>query len=275
VAPLAPGGSVVGDTEDVQMTFLVAAMVFGGVFLVVVGGTRTPLAERLGRYLMPETVEAPEGVRRRVEAPWLVPVVCGGLVGALLAQGDLFLAGSGRSVPALTCLGAGAAYFIWSFRRTNAKERLSRRLRFELPVVADAIALHVVAGASVSSALRTVHDQMTGVAVDEIADVVRREDEGEGLAESLLTASRATLHPDGRRLYDLLAHAHESGGRLATMLSELALDLRAGIERDLSSEGGKRAVASYGPILGLMVPVALLFLLYPTLLGLRALSGTP
>jgi hypothetical protein len=76
-------------------------------------------------------------------------------------------------------------------------------------------------------------------------------------------------------MYDLLAHAHESGGRLATMLTELALDLRAGIERDLSSEGGKRAVASYGPILALMVPVALLFLLYPTLIGLRSLSGTP
>lgn len=258
------------------MTYFVATMVAGGVFLIVVGGTRSVLADRLGQYLMPEQADNNEvDVRQSRGAPWLVSVVCGGLVGALLAQGDLFLAGAGRSVPALTCIGAGAGYFIWSFRRTNAKERRARRLRFELPVVADAIALHVVAGASVSSAIRTVKDEMVGVAVDELGGIVGREDAGDGLAASLLVASRTTLHPDGRRMYDLLAHAHESGGRLATMLSELAIDLRAGIERDMSSEGGKRAVASYGPILALMVPVALLFLLYPTLLGLRALSGAP
>ena len=48
----------------------------------------------------------------------------------------------------------------------------------------------------------------------------------------------------------------------------------AGIEMDLTAEGGKRAIATYGPILALMVPTVLLFLSYPTLLGLRALSGT-
>ena len=32
-------------------------------------------------------------------------------------------------------------------------------------------------------------------------------------------------------------------------------------------------LAAYGPILGLMVPVTLLFLMYPTLTGLAALSS--
>jgi hypothetical protein len=115
---------------------------------------------------------------------------------------------------------------------------------------------------------------MTGVAVEELRTVAEAAGAGTGLAEALLAASRTTAHKDGRRLYDLLGHAHESGGRLATMLAELAVDLRAGIERDLSAEGGKRAVATYGPVLALMVPTALLFLLYPTLIGLRELSGT-
>ena len=257
------------------MTFLIAGLTGCAVFLIIAGTAPEALADRLGQYLLPQEPEVSEAPRRGLGAPWLVSVVSGGLIGALFAQGDLFVAGPGRSVPALTCLGAVAGYFVWSFRRTNAKERVARRLRFELPVVADAIALHVVAGASVSSAIRTVTREMVGVAVDELESVVEREDAGDGLAPSLLIAARTTAHPDGRRMYDLLAHAHESGGRLATMLTELALDLRAGIERDLSSEGGKRAVASYGPILALMVPVALLFLLYPTLIGLRSLSGTP
>jgi hypothetical protein len=34
-------------------------------------------------------------------------------------------------------------------------------------------------------------------------------------------------------------------------------------------------MAAYGPILALMVPVSLLFLMYPTLTGLNALSQSP
>lgn len=256
------------------MTVVVALVAALAVYLLVAGGKREVLADRLGAYLMPEKIRQETGKGRRVSTPWLASVVTGGLVGSLLAQGDLFLSGAGRSVPALTTLGGVAGYFVWSARRTNAMQRRARRLRFELPIIADAIGLHIVAGDSVSSAIQTVVDDMSGVAVDELRVVLDGLDDGGGLASSLTAAGRTTAHKDGRRLYDLLGHAHESGGRLATMLAELAVDLRAGIERDLSAEGGKRAVASYGPVLALMVPTALLFLLYPTLLGLRELSGT-
>ncbi len=260
------------------MTVFVAFLAACAVYLVVSGTTRGVMADRLGAYLMPpdrSSVDLNQKMRRPVDMPWLAWVVIGGLVGVLVAQGDLFLAGPGRSIPGLAALGAGAGYFVWSVRRTNAAERRAKRLRLELPIVADAIALHVMAGTSISGSIRAVGEQMVGVAIDEIRDIIAREEEGGGLVASLLTASRTTAHPDARRLYDLLGHAHESGGRLAGMLGELAVDFRSGIERDLSSEGGKRAVASYGPVLALMVPTALLFLLYPTLTGLRALSGGP
>lgn len=73
-------------------------------------------------------------------------------------------------------------------------------------------------------------------------------------------------------MYDLLGHAHRTGGRLADALADLAVDYRASLARDLTAEGGRRALAAYGPILALMVPVTLLFLMYPTLAGLGALS---
>ncbi len=253
---------------------VVATVAAVATFLIAVGGSTEALADRLGRYLMPTASEGVPTTPRRRGAPWLVAVLTGGLVGALLAQGDLFLSGTGRSVPLLTLLGGAGGYFVWSARRTNAQQRRARRLRFELPIVADAIALHVVAGDSVSSALRSVITEIQGVAIEELTEVLERQDAGEGLASSLLIAARTSADKDGRRLYELLGHAHESGGRLAVMLGELAVDLRAGLERDLSAEGGKRAVATYGPILALMVPTALLFLLYPTLVGLKELSGT-
>lgn len=257
------------------MNVVVALTAGIAVFLVVSGGSRSVLADRLGQYLLPAETRDADMIPDKLALPWLTSVIVGGFVGALAAQGDLFLAGPGRSVPALVGLGAAAGYFLWSARRTSLQERRSRQLRFELPIVADAIALHIVSGASVSAAIRAVVLELDGVSVDELAAVVASEDAGEGLTPSLLVAARTTAHPDGRRLFDLLAHAHESGGRLGIMLGELSEDLRAGIERDLSSEGGRRAVASYGPVLALMIPVALLFLLYPTLLGLQSLSNGP
>ena len=53
-----------------------------------------------------------------------------------------------------------------------------------------------------------------------------------------------------------------------------AVDRRAALEREMAIEGGRRALTGYGPILGLMIPTTLLFLMYPTLAGLDALSTT-
>ncbi len=256
------------------MTVVVALVAAVAVFFIVSGGASTSLAESLGQYLLPTEEAEVEPERSIRSAPWMLSVLVGGLMGALASQGDLFISGTGRSAPILSLLGAAGGYFVWSSRHTNAQARRARNLRFELPIIADAIALHVVAGDSVHQSIRSVTQDLTGVAVDELTSVLARQDEGSGLTESLSEAGEATAHQDGRRLYDLLGHAHESGGRLALMLAELSVDLRAGIERDLTAEGGKRAIATYGPILALMVPTALLFLLYPTLLGLRALSGT-
>ena len=257
------------------MMWLAAAVTAIAVFLLVTRVRPSSLSAAIHDYLV-EPVEEESAHPPVSKDLGFVPWVIGGaVVGLLLAQGDLFLSGAGRSAPALGILGSAGGWFVWSSRRSTLKQRRATRLRHELPVVADAIALHAVAGESVSSALSAVATQTTGVAAEEFNAVLERHRDGEGLAESLTEVKRTTAHPDAVRLYEVLIHAHGSGGRLAASLSELAVDFRSSIASDLTSEGGKRAITSYGPVLALMVPTALLFLLYPTLLGLRALSGAP
>ena len=257
------------------MTWLAAIITAFAVFLLVTRIRRVSLSSAVHDYLVEPDLEEsahPPVPRDFGFVPWALG---GAVVGLLLAQGDLFLSGAGRSAPALAALGAAGGWLVWSSRRTSLTQRRAQRLRHELPVVADAIALHAVAGESVSSALSAVATQTTGVASEEFGAALERHREGASLAESLTESKSATAHPDAGRLYDVLIHAHGSGGRLAASLSELAVDFRSSIATDLTSEGGKRAITSYGPVLALMVPTALLFLLYPTLLGLRALSGAP
>lgn len=245
------------------------------VFLLVTRVHPVSLSVAVHDYLVAPVEEEPAHPPRPKDLGFVPWVIGGAVVGLLLAQGDLFLSGAGRSAPALGLLGAAGGWLVWSSRRTSVKQRRAVRLRHELPVVADAIALHAVAGESVSSALSAIADQTTGVAAEEFTAALDMHRKGDGLAESLAASKSVTAHPDAERLYEVLIHAHGSGGRLAASLSELAVDFRSSIASDLTSEGGKRAITSYGPVLALMVPTALLFLLYPTLLGLRALSGAP
>lgn len=270
------------------MTYLTAAAAAVGVFVLATARRRSDLRERVGEYLRPRRSPQPsrepgipllqagigwspkELAMRRLGAAG-----AGAVVGALLAQGDLLLRGSGASTPALVLLGAVTGLLLLNMAISTAKQQRARRLRFELPVVADAIALHVVAGESVASAIDRFVSSSGGVASEELGQAMDLHRGGADLAGTLTEIAKTTADPEATRLYAFLGQAHTTGGRLSSSLTELGADYRAALARDLTAEGGKRAIAGYGPVLVLMVPVALLFLLYPTLVGLRQLAGGP
>ena len=273
------------------MSVAVAAGAAIGIFLIVAPGNRTPLAKRVADYLQPQQSAAgsEEGhqsdtllehaglawnrsellVRRSTAA------FTGALAGALVSQGDLFLESPSRAAPALIVLGGAAGWLLFGMWLSTRRQRRITRLRFELPVAADAMGLHVLAGESIATSVEHYVASTTGVVAEDLARALERHRNGTELADSLLTSGSAAAHPDARRLNTLLGHAHRSGGRLADSLAELATDQRSALARDATSESGRRAIASYGPILALVVPVTLIFLLYPTLTSLRELAAGP
>ena len=264
------------------MRYAVALLGAAAVFLAVSHPRGTKISARVGEYLKPSSAGVAgrtdamlEWVMRERSSGRIVGAAAGGLAGALLAQGDLFVTGPGRSVLPLAVLGAVAGWLLVGVHRSTSRQRRSRRLKFELPVVADSLALHVIAGESVGTAIAQFVDSSEGVAAEEFGAVLTDHSDGLSLTEALQRAGRSTAVEEAQRLYTLLAHAHDTGGRLAEALTELSADYRAALGRDLTAEGGRRALATYGPVLAFMVPVTLLFLLYPTLAGLRGLAGNP
>ncbi|MFQ5948693.1 MAG: type II secretion system F family protein [Acidimicrobiia bacterium] len=273
------------------MRAVAVAFAAASVFLMAPGRRPASLTDSLSLYLRPQArVEPPRKRRapssrlRQAGLDWTRPeltarrviaVVSGALVGALLAQGDLFLAGSGRSLPSLVAVGAAAGLLGLNIWITSRRERRAATLKQELPTVADSLALHVLSGESVAAAIERFIIGAGGVAADELQRVVDSYRKGMGLPEALARAGRETAEPEAARLYNLLGHAHLAGGQLADALTGLATDFRAALSRELTVEGGRRALAIYGPILALMIPVTLLFLMYPTLAGLQGLSSGP
>jgi len=206
--------------------------------------------------------------KRRHSAFQVRPALIGSAAGALAA-----VTTAPDRLLALSAIGAAAGVLARRAARSTRAQHRAARLVQELPTVADTLALHVLAGESVAMALTRFTSVARGVAADELRSTLGLA--AAGLEDALRHASANTCHPEAARLYDLLGHAHRTGGRLAEALAELAVDYRAGIARELMAEGGRRALAVYGPILALMIPVTLLFLMYPTLAGLSALSSTP
>jgi len=273
------------------MNIAVALILGVGILLIAIGGRATNLTERVGRYLRPtplsiepesspleETPAADAGLgwsKGDILLKRSAAAAAGGVIGALVSQGDLFVEGPGRSVLPLAVLGAAAGWLGFGMWMSTRRDRRARRLRFELPIVTDALTLHVIAGESVATAIQRYVDESTGVAAEELQMTVDDVEKGRGISESLQRNTHRTADPEAARLYTLLAHAHDTGGRLADALGELGTDYRAALARDLTAEGGRRALTTYGPVLALMVPVTLLFLLYPTLVGLRSLAGDP
>ena len=205
---------------------------------------------------------------------WLA-MAAGAFAGLLLAQGDLFVAGPGRPVLALGLVGAGAGALGFKVYVTQRTERRAAQIRAELPVVVDLLALRVLVGESVAAAIAHVTAVTSGSSAEELEAVLACRDDGMGLSEALHHVASEATAPGLARAFSFLATAHQSGGRLADALLDLAADLRAEDERLLQTEGGRRALTVYGPILALMVPVALVFLMYPTLAGLSELSAVP
>jgi tight adherence protein C len=258
---------------------LAAFLAAAGVFLTAAAGPRLAVGDRLGRYLAADDPpEPPTGRARRIPtgpaaAARLTAAASGAGVGALFAAGHLFTAAIPAQAPALIGLGAAAGVLAQRIRRKRAADNRASRLLRELPTVADTLALSVLAGESVGGAIERFVSSSRGVAAEELGEALADHRAGSGLAEALARTASSTAHAEAGRLYDLLGHAHRTGGRLADALADLAVDYRAALARDLTAEGGRRALAAYGPILALMVPVTLIFLMYPTLAGLNALSS--
>ncbi|OFW66184.1 MAG: hypothetical protein A2Z12_07250 [Actinobacteria bacterium RBG_16_68_21] len=209
----------------------------------------------------------PPRLSRRRAIP-VRPIVVGLTVGGLTA----LTAAPGQMI-SLSVVGALAGALVYRALGSTRRQRRAARLVQELPTVADTLALQVLAGESVATAISRFVAFARGVAAEELTTTL--ELASDGLEGALRHAAATTVHPEAARLYDLLGHAHRTGGRLAAALTELAIDYRAALARDLTAEGGRRALTTYGPILALMIPVTLLFLMYPTLAGLSALSTTP
>jgi tight adherence protein C len=185
-----------------------------------------------------------------------------------LARGSLdpLLAG----VAALGGLVGGVlARDYWLSRQLARRERL---MLAEFPIVADLLALAVAAGESPVEALARVCALVGGQLARDLDATLARTRSGTPLLAALAElGERTTLEPLATFVSGVVV-AIERGTPLADVLHAQAVDVREVSRRALLDAGGKKEISMMLPVVFLILPVTVLFALYPGLVTLTSIA---
>jgi tight adherence protein C len=142
----------------------------------------------------------------------------------------------------------------------------------EFPVFADLLALAVVAGEAPPDALRRVSRLTGGELARDLDTALARARTGVPLTTALTEAAeQTTLEPFARFLHGIVVGL-ERGTPLADVLRAQAVDVREIGKRALLEAGGRKEISMMLPVVFLILPVTVLFALYPGLLTLTSLA---
>ena len=147
--------------------------------------------------------------------------------------------------------------------------RREHRMLQEFPTIAELLALAVAAGEGPAGALERVAKLATG----ELAADLRRALADARAGTSLVAALEAMARRSGvaalARFVEGMAIAVDRGTPLADVLRAQAVDVREQHRRQLLDVGGRKEIAMLAPVVFLVLPVTVVFALFP---GFYALS---
>ena len=158
----------------------------------------------------------------------------------------------------------------WLSQQVQQREEL---LLAEFPVVAELLALAVTAGESPAAAIARVTRLSGGELARELGAALGRARAGIPLVDALQqVADRTSLDPLARFIDGLLV-AIERGTPLAEVLRAQAADVREAGKRRLLEVGGRKEIGMMVPVVFLVLPVTVLFALFPGLISIVSLAG--
>jgi tight adherence protein C len=198
-----------------------------------------------------------------------------GLLGAvLLASAGSLVAGSVNvlSVGLLCAAGAMGGVLGRDWWLTQQVQRREELLLAEFPVVAELLALAVTAGESPAAAIARVSRLSGGELARELGAALGRARSGVPLVDALQQLADRTSLDALARFIDGLLVAIERGTPLAEVLRSQAADVREAGKRRLLEAGGRKEIAMMVPVVFLILPVTVVFALFPGLISIVSLA---
>lgn len=158
------------------------------------------------------------------------------------------------------------------FALTQEVAKREQRMLAEFPTIAEMLALAVGAGEGPVGALERVTRSSKGELARELGAALAEARAGASLVVALENIATRTSMPTLARFVDGVAVAVERGTPLAEVLRAQAVDVREAGKRALLESGGKKEIAMMVPVVFLILPITMLFALFPGLVSLRLLA---
>ncbi|MDQ3732545.1 MAG: type II secretion system F family protein [Actinomycetota bacterium] len=200
--------------------------------------------------------------------------VLGLAAGAVLALAFTTLSGTLNLISVTLLCGAGLLGGVlgrdwWLTQEVTKREQV---MLAEFPIVAELLALAVTAGESPVGAIDRVCRLSGGQLGKELAETLGRARAGTPLVEALQRLVERTSLAPLARFVDGLIVALERGTPLAEVLRAQAADVREAGKRELLDSGGRKEIAMMVPVVFLILPVTVLFALFPGLISIVSLA---
>ncbi len=161
-------------------------------------------------------------------------------------------------------------YFAAELALRRSVRRRLQRISSELPTVFEFLSLCLAAGESITDSLNRVARVGSGDFAAELAQVARQVGTGVPLASALSQlSSRLQLPPVTRGVEQILG-ALDRGSPLAAVLAAQAQDAREDSKRELLEKAGQKEVVMLIPLVFLILPVTILFAVFPGLMVIQA-----
>ena len=255
--------------------------------------TPFPTLERILRPVMADTVRLLDRVlggagntRRRLEQAgremtvdeFRAEQVLWGSIGLLIGVGlSVAMLASNPHRPAVLLLllcfvTTLSGVVVRDFALTQQVVKREQRMLAEFPTIAEMLALAVGAGEGPVGALERVARSSSGELARELGAALAEARAGASLVVALENIATRTSLPALARFVDGVAVAIERGTPLAEVLRAQAVDVREAGKRALLESGGKKEIAMMLPVVFLILPVTMLFALFPGLMSLRLLA---
>jgi tight adherence protein C len=193
-----------------------------------------------------------------------------GLLAGLGVAALLLARGRASPIPLLVlCLATATAGVLardrWLTREVTQREQ---RMIAEFPTIAELLALAVSAGEGAVGALERVTRTSRGELAKELGRALADARAGASLVTALDGIANRTSLPALARFCEGVAIAVERGTPLAEVLRAQAVDVREAGRRALLEAGGRKEIAMMVPVVFLVLPVTVLFALFPAFLSL-------
>ncbi|WP_285102861.1 type II secretion system F family protein [Promicromonospora sp. MEB111] len=227
------------------------------------GAPREEIRRRLDRAGSAETVDH----FRARQVVWTVGGLAAGLGLALV----LAATRGAAAVPlvVLVAVAGGCGYVACDQALTLRVRRREERLLAELPTIAELLALAVAAGESPPAALERVASTARGELAGEIRRMVAEVRAGAPVTAALTALADRSGLPPLSRFAEGVVVALERGTPLADVLRAQARDVREAGRRSLLEAGGRKEILMMVPVVFLVLPVTVVFAVFPSLATLR------